>query len=259
MLHAIKSKKSKSHERYKGLREDGERHVREEDEVTSIILGPLDFLPTQEAYSFWKQLADEQAPSEKRLPTEPPADLRHQFWPRRPVKDGGWVEPDLVVRLKWPECERILLVELKWRAPLSGKDQLRRQWSEFLTNSERQDALHLFIAPETSAAHAEAAINPNLWSGSLLAIPWLSVRGALAKVAQEESGLARWAARADFFLGQIGIHRFRGFSALGGGVSISAAPMRETIFWTPIYWEIGGFSDRSFMSTGHAFFAKGVD
>lgn len=53
MLHATVKGKSALHERYLGRRDEGERRVHEEDEITSAIFGPLDFMAPAEVARFW--------------------------------------------------------------------------------------------------------------------------------------------------------------------------------------------------------------
>lgn len=128
MLHAFCQQKSRLYKRYLGHREEGEKRVSEEDEITSLLIGPLDYLPPQASGSFWRALIEREISESLTFPAGPIDRVRMKFWPRRSI------EPDLLVELDWCTGERrLLLVELKWNAPLSGDDQLHRQWNEFLT------------------------------------------------------------------------------------------------------------------------------
>lgn len=226
MLHAFCHGKSRLFKRYLGHREEGETRVCEEDEITALIMGPLDYLPAEAIGAFWKAVV-EQAGQQQSLPfpREPVSRAQMHFWPRRGI------EPDLFVELHWPHGERrLLLVEFKWNSGLSGNDQLHRQWQEFLLPSERDDAYHLFIAPEISAG-LNALSHHDLWNGRLLLRPWTSILGVLRHLSGPEAVLlGRWAIQAAHFLEQLGVKRFQGFTGLRPPQPIKT----PTIFWTPV-------------------------
>jgi hypothetical protein len=226
MLHAFNHGKSHLYKRYLGHREHGEKRVYEEDEITALIMGPLDYVPAPAAGLFWQGLLKCEGRSiHPAFPEAPVSHARMRFWPRRGI------EPDLVVELGWPSGERrILLVEFKWNAPLSGKDQLHRQWLEFLTDAERADAYHLFIAPEISAG-LNALSNEDIWKGQLILHSWISVLNVVRDLRVSEfTGLERWKAQMSRFLGKLGILRFQGFLSLSSPTTISSA----SIFWRPL-------------------------
>jgi hypothetical protein len=49
MLQTIFHKKTKIYSRYLGHRDEGERRVSEEDELTGLLLGSLAFMPQKES------------------------------------------------------------------------------------------------------------------------------------------------------------------------------------------------------------------
>lgn len=54
MLHAFSHKKSRLYQRYLGHRDEtSERRVTEEDEITSLMMGPLAFLSPAAITAFW--------------------------------------------------------------------------------------------------------------------------------------------------------------------------------------------------------------
>lgn len=246
MLHAIAGKKTSRHKVYLGKREEGEKQVREEDELTSTLLGPLDFLPTAEAFLFWRELigwCEKYGASSIQgfFPEPEPDRVVHKFWAQR-TGSKGRIEPDLFVEFHWNATtersaeQRFLLVELKWRAPLSGKEQLQKQWLGFLTDAERHDSLHLFIAPETSAATAVLAEFPHLWNGrGPVRIPWVDVLEAVRGLGSPGSGILRWATNLQACLERLQISRFRGFNSAD---SFPGLPTTEdtAVFWNPKYW-----------------------
>jgi hypothetical protein len=234
MLHAFNQGKSNLYRRYLGHRDGSEKRVSEEDEITALIMGPLDYLPPAAAGLFWRGLVEQTGrTASAAFPESPPSHIRMRFWPRRAV------EPDLVVELHWPSGERrILLVEFKWNAPLSGEQQLHRQWLEFLTEAERADAYHLFIAPEISAGLNALGSN-DVWQGRLILHSWIGVLHVVRNLrAAEFCGLQTWREQMTRFLGKLGILRFQGFVALTTPTPMSAPNEQSSIFWRPL----SGFS-----------------
>ena len=240
MLHATFKGKGKLYTRYLGHRDGEERKVHEEDEITSTVLGPLDFMAPADVHRFWRSVlvAAEHA---EFLPNESPERVDFKFWP--PIKttnNSSFIEPDMVVRMRWSDGRyRILLIELKWRAPLSGADQLHRQWQFCLDAPEKAQALHLFIAPEVSAG-AQARNNGDVWKkndgGSrLVLLPWLHIRSALGELENEHSALGRWAKVANRFLEKLQIRKFRGFGGFTAGIQFPVL-LPKAIFWQPPDW-----------------------
>lgn len=108
-------------------------------------------MPEKTAALFWHLLLIEmKAPN---YTSSSPDSAHIGFWPKFSAEQGRTIEPDMFVELRWADGTIFkLIVELKWRAPLSGNDQLHRQWEYCI--DERINAFHLFIALETSAAQA---------------------------------------------------------------------------------------------------------
>lgn len=231
MLHAFSHGKSRLYkrygtERYRGHREADEKRVGEEDEITALIMGPLDYLPAEANDAFWRALIG--APTGGRaalLPVEPATRVQMHFWPRRGI------EPDLWVQMHWPGGEqRYLLVEFKWNAPLSGENQLHRQWTEFIKPAEREQAIHVFIGPEISAA-LNAVAKGDIWGERLVLRSWMNVLEVLHHLTgARTTGLERWSHQASAFLERLQVRRFQGFRDL---VPPSALP-GQAVFWNPL-------------------------
>lgn len=239
MLHAVFKNKTRYYRRYLGER-DGER-VHEEDEITSTTLGALDFLPIADCFQFWKDLiftAGKQYVGF--FPNSEIKNIDSQLWLRR-----GNIEPDGFIKLEFQNGEcRYLLLELKWRAPLSGDNQLKKQWQDFLSNDEKPSTLHLFIAPEISAGLE--ADDDNIWGGGdakrLLLLPWVNIRNLFAiqnnKYCHPSTPLGRWSSQVDTFLEKINIRRFRGFTTvLSEANFIHPMQIEGNCFWVGF----GGF------------------
>lgn len=226
MLHAFSHKKSKLYLRYLGHRDEAtEQRVAEEDEITSLIMGPLAFLSPAAIAAFWNalvQLSDQG----HAFPEEPPTSVDMHFWPRR-LRRGN-IEPDLRVDLAWGNETRTLLVEFKWRAPLSGKRQLHDQWNLYLEPEEQSRALHLFIGLDTSEG-INALNREDVWHGKLLMRSWFDVLTAVSTI---KSGpglvLRRWSDQVQNFMKLLAVQPFGGFESM---ISPQPANIAAPIFF----------------------------
>lgn len=209
MLHAFSNKKSRLYRRYLGHRDDvTERRVAEEDEITSLIMGPLAFLSPAAIGAFWAGLVRLRNP-EHEFPIGSPTQAQMYFWPRR-----GKIEPDLRINLAWGGETRVILVEFKWRAPLSGENQLHEQWRTYLTSEERESALHVFIGLETSAG-AQAMIREDIWNGRLVTRSWFDVLSTLPTLKTGAAlELHRWGEQVKKCLNLLAVRPFNGFGSL---------------------------------------------
>lgn len=220
MLHAFARHKSKAYTRYLRVRDPSEPRVSSEDEITSIIFGPLDFLSASDNWKLWTLLLQSHASRNisSPLPSEyvsdfSPSACTLEFWPR---KDN--IEPDLVIKFSNDKDQtRSLLVELKWDAGLSGADQLEKQWLHY-QRSEHASSLHIFIAkrmgrpPDIQPWACESADGSA--ASRLRRILWHEFKHEIVKLAglPETSGpLKRWCVLAGGFLRQVGIRPFIGF------------------------------------------------
>ncbi|SEP96796.1 hypothetical protein SAMN05421693_11273 [Ectothiorhodospira magna] len=230
MLHAIAQRKSRIYRRYMGHKDDNdEKRVAAEDEITALILGPLKFLTPEERARFWHHLLIRCGANA--LPPKEPEDVHMELWKRFSGIERK-VEPDLMVYLRYPDQTIPVIVELKWRAPLSGNDQLHLQWEHCLDEQGRKTGFHLFIAPETSAASAAMSSQEhgNPWQGRLLAVDWASIKDVLLRGGIFKTTEAKdWANNVCLTLERIGIRAFRGFTGLP--VTSIPAPFYGNVFW----------------------------
>lgn len=219
MLHAVANRKTRFHHRYhsrnRGERDELSQRVQAEDEIVSTVFGPLDFMETKQVYQFWQEVF-QQSGKESVLPDEPPDRLEMKLWPRRPgCEDRTQIEPDAHLSFVWPDGSQTdVLIEIKWRAPLSGHDQLHRQWMHYLSQKEKKRCWHVFIGLDTSTASDRAA--GNVWrvagDDRLVLLSWAQVRDVLSNFQGHSDGLGRWAEKANYFLEQVEIRRFKGFA-----------------------------------------------
>lgn len=234
MLHAVNLNKTKFYKRYLGEKDEPE-NVKAEDEIASIILGPLSFLPACDNQLFWGQVLAANG-KEEFLTTEPVSNVQYHFWPRRQGQIGS-IEPDLFVQFQWPDkTEKYLLVELKWNAKLSGSDQLHKQWQYFLTDTEKTNALHIFIGhdvSEAAAAPKDDESGGDVWQpeDKLVLFSWLQLRTYLKKFLHSDSHLNRWAFLADSFLDRVGVQKFNGFEHIDIQCSLPEI-LPDRIFWS---------------------------
>jgi hypothetical protein len=209
MLHAFSQKKSRLYRRYLGHRDETtEQRVAEEDEITSTLIGPLAFLSPGAIAAFWRALVHLRNP-EHPFPTDIPTHAEMCFWPR-----NGRIEPDLRVELAWRTHTQILLVEFKWRAPLSGQEQLHDQWENYLDEDERSRALHLFIGLDTSEA-TNALNRRDVWNGKLLMRSWFDILTAVSTIRTGPGlELMRWTEQVRQCLKLLAVEPFSGFESL---------------------------------------------
>jgi hypothetical protein len=222
MLHAFARNKSRAYRRYLGVRDPSEPRVSAEDEITSLIFGPLEFLSALDNWVLWKLVLQSPAliSSCGPLPSSffadfSPASCTFEFWPR---KDN--IEPDMVVQFADDTgATRSLLIELKWDAGVSGVDQLEKQWMRY-QESEHDRSLHIFIAKRTgglvsdtipwACLEADGAVR-------LRAIRWHEFKHEIAKLSHASTvsvALRRWAVLVSDFLGYLEIRPFVGFRAV---------------------------------------------
>jgi len=234
LLHAITHKKSNIHRRYLGHREQEERFVKEEDELTALLMGPLAFLPCADITNFWAKISAAGWSTEN-WSKEKTCSAVMDFWPKRYYQERKYIEPDLFVTLTREDgTKRYLLVEFKWRASLSGKLQLQDQWLKFLTEEERKSAIHIFIGPDISyglkAITKDKQDNVDTWGGRLLLCSWHKIQGELSSLAKDDmTSLGKWAFQVMQVLTALNIRPYRGFSEL---CTPGMRPKERTIFWT---------------------------
>jgi len=239
MLHAINQKKSSHYKRYLGHRDSNDGRVCEEDEITSTIIGPMDFMSSDEIHRFWSALFQLKSRPDVfgELSVQPPNSIEVKLWPSRQVNYGRErVEPDATIEFIWPDNTRILLlIEFKWRANLSGEDQLHRQWNHYLTEEEQAYTFHLFIAPVvTEGISARNSELGDIWGHRLILITWETFRRALNTIKNNDKAtttLGRWSTVADSFLQKIGIKKFVGFGNLVDELNFNI-PSSTPLFWT---------------------------
>lgn len=222
MLHAFARNKSKAFTRYLGVRNPAEPRVSSEDEITSILFGPHEFLSASDNWALWRLLLQSHGSHtvSGALPPDyfdhfAPSACTFEFWPRK-----NNIEPDLLIRFSDGQGRtRSLLVELKWDAGPSGADQLEKQWLRY-QGSEHDSSLHVFIAKRLDLPDD---MRPWAWQGSgglegrrLRALRWHEFQHQIVKLAglPGTSGpLGRWCTLASSFLNQVGIRPFVGFHA----------------------------------------------
>jgi hypothetical protein len=242
MLHAFARHKSKAYKRYLRMRDDDEPRVSSEDEITSIIFGPLDFLPASDIWVLWEFILGNHASDAMSGPLPPdffpgffPIACTHSFWPRK-----GKVEPDLLVKFTdVTGVPRSLLIEVKWDAGVSGADQLEKQWQVY-QSGEHASSLHVFLAkrmddwpldvrPWASESSPEAA-------SRLRAIRWHDFKHEVVKLARmpdTSTLLKRWCTLAIGFLEQVNIHPFVGFhSSIRLANHIDSGSTENGRFWS---------------------------
>lgn len=217
MLHAIEKNKTRYYKRYLGHRDESEKRIPSEDEITSTILGPLEFLDAASTFQFWMQVFRKERLATN-FPLEHPVRCECMLWP----KNNG-IEPDAHYKYFFNDGSRFdILIELKWRAPIIPKDELHRQWQTYLTDDARRNCWHVYIAPEISHGILAKGLEEldgrkigNIWSigndDRLILVSWALIRDVLSEHRDSNIGFTRWAALSINFLDRVGIRRFKGF------------------------------------------------
>lgn len=223
MLHAFARNKSKAYNQYLRTRNPSEQRINSEDEITSLVFGPLEFLSVLDNWKLWKAILESNATTSRSGPLPPdfiadfaPILFTYTFWPRK-----NNIEPDVVLEFFNELGEsRSLLIELKWNAGPSGEDQLEKQWLHF-QGEKHASSLHLFIA--------KRALQPSpdlrLWSckesgvsteNRLREISWHDFKHEIVQIVPRPDTsvpLKRWCELASGFLRQLRIRPFVGFFA----------------------------------------------
>jgi len=241
MLHAFARNKSRAFIRYLRIRDPSEPRVSSEDEITSIIFGPLEFLSASDNWKLWHLLLQSHGSHAVSGPIPSnffgdfsPNTCTCEFWPRR-----NNIEPDVVMTFSDEHgTTRSFLIELKWDAGQSGADQLEKQWLRY-QESEHASSLHVFIAKRLDLP---GDMRPWSWEPSdnaqgsrLRALRWHEFQHQIVKLAsipETSRPLRRWCTLTSSFLKQIGIRPFVGFHAsVGIANAISQERGEHVTFW----------------------------
>lgn len=242
MLHAISQNKSRlARKRYHvfSRRQVGDRRT-QEDEITSIVFGAMDFMNPAEVLSIWRMVFETEGVPLPKLPEDAPESVRLQFWPRLPIKTEGHnsVEPDLRIDFTWLSgaCW-IVLIEVKWHAPL-GHRQLQKQWLHALNASERSQAHHLYIGNHVGDV-LRAKDEENVWGDTgnrLQPLTWRGLCLALNTIERQpqscSKAVVRYAQLVSDFLSSSGISTFRGFGHIPVTIPDEAS-IKPPLFWSP--------------------------
>ena len=210
-----------------------------EDEITSCILGPLSYLPIEDV---WKLFRAWLPYKEEMWPTDIPTDMEFSFWPN--LKNGGRIEPDLLVKFS-RNGDHILnvLFEIKWDSPISGKDELAKQW-DILPDKQKQITFHIYLVKNTGRGNRELGQSlsdfpknsqKKLWRNRLVCIGWRSLLEVLFyNRPRFGTAMNLWAEGVIAFLRRRGQTTFTGFKWLSKEM-VSTAPEKE-IFWKSPQW-----------------------
>ena len=222
MLHAIYHNKGSLWRRYIGHRDERDGNVYAEDEITSAFLGTQNFLGVNDVWRIWEVIIGKDLyPSNIKFS---PERFEIKLWPRIQI------EPDALITFFWPNNVKILLlIEFKWNAKLSSPNQLEKQWKEFLTKDERENAWHLFISKDISAAV------PYIDKWRIIPITWLQVKSALKKVSPKKEtmsngNLVKYCNLMVKFMDKIQIRTFGGFNHLTD-IPVLPNAIKEFIFF----------------------------
>lgn len=228
MLHATHSRKSRlPFERYvASANEQGHRRT-QEDEITSIVFGPLDFMSETTVKRIVAALfSSEPIPETHRVSM--------MLWPRY-----GNVEPD-VVFIEHPEGERdrAYVLEVKWNAPL-GDDQVDRQ-----RVAVRDSNIDLI-------AHVVLSRYPIEVDSHSKNLTWMDFKDRVLQTLRDESRdttAKKWAELTWSFLESCNVRHFGGFSNFAGCPNESERIGNRIFWYDPINWNSLDLPGASFLS-----------
>lgn len=213
-----------------------DRHLKFfEDEITSIVLGPLIYMPPEDVWKLFRKWL----PFKSDLwPIEISNDMKLSFWPN--IAKAGRIEPDLLVQFTRNDAPVLtVLFEIKWSSPLSGYDELVKQW-EALEDKEKKSTFHIYLVKETGKGNREVIrslenSNDKIWRERLVCIGWRSLIETL-QFDRPKFGRAMdlWADGIIAFLRRRGQTTFTGFTWLEGK-SVSTPPA-SGLFWRLSSW-----------------------
>jgi hypothetical protein len=206
-----------------------------EDEVTSTVFGPLQFMSPQDAWD--AVVSAGLIKKDNNLSVAPVRDHAISFWQFYKNPDpnkGDWQrkEPDAVFRLDFGDSGKLWLVlEVKWTAKQSSHDrngngaQLAHQWMA-TKKAAKDEGAHVRQAYLT--LHQSEAISGisedkqpvvsgfefDQWRKEAKPVPitWLDVRKNLSAIEQKQTPIGRWAKEVCNFLGIRGVRSFHGFA-----------------------------------------------
>jgi hypothetical protein len=227
MINAIINNKTKIHGRYfleKNVDKecDGKRRT-QEDEITSIVFSPFNYVSDSDAIIFFDSILGGYI--SKKYCLDEKLNLDVCFWPKRKN-----IEPDLMVDIrKHGRLVSKILIEIKWRSGPSGKDQIKKQWYEFLSDEERNLTKHLLISCKPIDM---------IYDHDLECITWQTFRERLKKD-RGSNKLHMLVNCIDDFLERIGVWKFSGFNNIQTDIGIDFKKT-DFLFFNHV-WE--GFSN----------------
>jgi hypothetical protein len=209
-----------------------------EDEITSCVFGPLDYLPTEQVWGLFERLI----PVKKLWPKTVPNGHQCSFWQN--IAKSGRVEPDLAIRfLRDARPILTVLIEVKWDTYLNPEDQLVKQW-DCITQAEKAPCLHLYLVKDLTAGEKDIAKSLQIsepksvkehWKERLFCIGWRDLAERLNESLRFwNAPIVAWAKDVHGFLERIGVTAFSGFAHLPDPdiTSIGAPPF----FWREYPW-----------------------
>ncbi|MBU2772506.1 hypothetical protein HMI48_00830 [Acidithiobacillus ferrooxidans] len=211
MLHAIHHHKSRlPAQRYVASANARGPRRTQEDEITSTVFGPLDFMQAATQGKIIAALFG-------REPLPETNSISIEFWPCY-----GNVEPDVVFfeHLKNGD-KNAYIIEVKWNAPL-GADQVGRQIADAQSIEGIRDTSHIVLS-----RHVLEVDTPSK------NVTWMDFKDriiALKQTFSKDHALDKWANLTVSFLEECNIQHFRGFGMVPVS-DMSEQHGESVIFW----------------------------
>lgn len=241
MLHAVENSKTTRARQYAQPAKRDEHdelhrkyNLQAEDEITSIVIGPMEFFNPEVSLNFWLDLIGE---SNSGIKSENRTELvEFKLWAKR-----SFIEPDGLIVYKNGGQKYIFLLEVKWNAELSEK-QLEKQWDSFLNKRERQNATHIFLGKDVKDA-IQVRNDRQKRDHKITVLSWQKFRNFLNKLPEcrYPREFVRWAKLAETFLEKCGVIDFGGFGQILN--SYKELPPGFSCSSRGIFWhQFSGFS-----------------
>ena len=217
------------------------RHL--EDELTSIVLGPLRYMSAPQTLQFWQRVFEVSA--NRRLAPDFQADRQSvTFWPSYKT-DSGRVEPDAHLLFsssatteKQEKSSFEILLEVKWQSPLSGEGQLGRQWKHFPGVDGKKNTLHVLLVIDGARWRQHVLHERRERHASQLSvISWADVQYAASTLRDSGDALGNYAGDIDDYLKKIGFLGIKGFDEFAEPEIFFELSGSNCIFWRgKQYW-----------------------
>lgn len=207
------------------LGREGAKYKLYEDDITSTIFSPWEFMAVDDAWACLKILF-EGAPDNqawKAVQDKVPSKFKIEFWRSKAWlgNDSQRVEPDICITVKFSDCsEFFLIIEVKWDSGASNHEsgyQLERQWKSFVVDEKgdsQKQCAHIYLVKNDESGEFDTTAEKlgTNWKSKAWRCYWIIFRRLLDVPRNSTEAVKIWREDSSKFLENIGIFFFSGFS-----------------------------------------------